>query len=222
MNVVIVEDHSVLLYGLIEIVESKFELDSIEGFCTPTKAESHVNWQDVDLLIVDLEFKNGDCGINFANCLRKAYSKLRIIAYSSHKIFSVLNQLKRNGFNSYVCKEMPIKELINTIDVVIKQSVNGFYESDSYRKFMHDRKTVENKFFTSLYEKQVSLTPTENKVCQLIAINPKLDNTILAKQMEMKLNTLKKHITSIYKKLDVKSKEGICMLIKCSALTKDY
>ncbi len=137
MNVIIVEDHSVLLYGLIEIIEHKFQLVSVEGFCTPVKTESHVNWQDVDLLIVDLEFKNGDCGIKFANSLRKVYPDLHIIAYSSHKIFSVLNQLKRNGFNSYVCKEMPIKELINTIDVVMKQSVNSFYESDSYRKFIH-------------------------------------------------------------------------------------
>jgi len=213
INVVIVEDHSVLLYGLVEIVEGKFELASVEGFCTPTKAESHVHWQHVDLLIVDLEFKNGDCGIDLVNRLRRTYSNLRIIAYSSHKIFSVLNQLKRNGFNSYVCKEMPIKELIYTIDMVMKQSDKVFYESDSYRKFMHDRKTVERKFFTSIYEKQVSLTPTENRVCQLIAVNPKVDNTILARQMEMKLNTLKKHITSIYKKLNVHSKEGIVLFV---------
>ena len=214
INVVIVEDHSVLLSGLIDLVENKLEVSSVKGFCTPLKTECHVDWQSVDLVIVDLEFKNGDCGIEFANKLRREYPDLRIIAYSSHKIFSILNQLKRNGFNSYVCKERPIKELIDTINKVTKQSVNVFYESDSYREFMHDRKIVENKFFSSTYEKHVSLTPTENRVCQLIAANPKIDNTILAKQMEMKLNTLKKHITSIYKKLDVHSKDGIVLFVE--------
>ncbi len=76
---------------------------------------------------------------------------------------------------------------------------------------------MENKFFSSEYEREISLTPTENKVCQLIAVNPKVDNTILAKQMEMKLNTLKKHITSIYKKLDVHSKEGVVIYNQLAA-----
>ncbi len=209
MNVVIVEDHAVLLYGLIEIIESKLEVSSIEGFCTSAKSEYHAKWLETDLLIADLEFKNGECGIDFVKKLRVRYPKIRIIAYSSHKIFSVLNKLKRSGFNSYVCKEMPVKELINTIGMVMKQSPNVFYESGSYRKFMHERKTVENKFFSSKYERDISLTPTERVVCERIADMPKIDNSILAKDLNMKLNTLKKHITSIYKKLDVHSKEGV-------------
>jgi len=213
MNIVIVEDHSVLLFGLREILVSKLDINSIGGFCMPTKAMDQVKWSETDLLIADLEFKNGECGIDFVKKLRVRYPKLRVIAYSSHKIFSVLNELKRSGFNSYVCKEMPVKELIYTIGIVMKQSANGFYESDSYRKFMHDRKTVENKFFSSTYEKQVSLTPTEKRVCEMIALNPHIDNLILANSLDMKLNTLKKHITSIYKTLNVKSKEGILIFL---------
>lgn len=216
MNIVIVEDHPVVLYGLIEILENKLQASSIKGFCTPTKAECQVNWQSVDLVIVDFEFKSKDCGINFAKSLRSKYSNLRIIAYSSHKIFSVLNQLKRTGFNSYECKEMPIKDFITTINRVLNQPVNYFYESESYKKYMLERKTVENKFFSSKYERDISLTPTERAVCNKIIFTPKIDNSVLAKELDMKLNTLKKHITSIYKKLDVRSKEGIALALESS------
>ncbi|PXX97045.1 hypothetical protein DF185_18650 [Marinifilum breve] len=209
MNVVVVEDHSVLLHGLTDILENKLDDPFIKGFCTPAKAELETNWTEVDLLITDLEFKNDESGLDLSKRLRERFPKLRIIAYSTHKIFSILNELKKNGFNSYVCKEMPVKELLLSIDKVMQQSSKVFYESNSYKSFMHERKVVEKKVFTSNYERNVSLTPTEKLVCKKISENPQVANIDLAIDLKMELNTLKKHITSIYKKLGVKSKEGI-------------
>jgi len=216
MNVVIVEDHSVLLYGLTDILKNKMDVSSVKGFCTPAKAELEVNWTDTDLLITDLEFKNGDNGLSFAKRLRSHFPELRTIAYSTHKIFSILNELRRSGLNSYVCKEMPMKELLEAIDIVMSQSPKSFFETNSFKTFMHDRKLVEEKFFTSNYERNVSLTPTEKMVCEKIAVNPRIDNLELSVQLNMQLNTLKKHITSIYKKMNVHSKEG--MLIAFESL----
>jgi DNA-binding NarL/FixJ family response regulator len=214
MNIVIVEDHSVLLYGLTEILENKLNDSFIKGFCTPAKAELETNWAETDLLITDLEFKNGESGLDFTKRLRSRFPGLKAIAYSTHKIFSILNELKRSGFNSYVCKEMQVKELMEAVEMVMKQSPKLFYETNSFRTFMHDRKTVEKKFFTSDYERNVSLTPTEKLVCERIAKNSRIDNSELANELNMQLNTLKKHITSIYKKLGVKSKEGISLFVE--------
>jgi len=209
MNVVIVEDHSVLLYGLTDILEDKLDDPLIKGFCTPAKAELETNWTETDLLITDLEFKNDESGLDLTKRLRSQFPKLRIIAYSTHKILSILNGLKKNGFNSYVCKEMPVKELLVSIDKVMQQTPKVFYESNSYKTFMHERKLVEEKMFASSYERNVSLTPTEKLVCKKISQNPQITNLDLAIDLKIELNTLKKHITSIYKKLGVKSKEGI-------------
>ncbi len=214
MNIIILEDHPVLRDALLNYLTTKYEPENIEAFCTPKNATDYIRKNRIDLIIVDLEYKDDSCGLKFVKNFRKSNKETKLIAYTSHKVFSIISELKSCGFNSYICKEESFDQLTLTIDRVMKKSSNSFFESPSYVQFMNERNTVTDKFFNTTYEQDHSLTPTERRVSNYVKQDPKLSNTELSKKLDIKLNTLKKHITSIYKKLNVSSKEGIALFLQ--------
>lgn len=197
-----------LLSGLRMQLEEAFPAAEICCFSNPDKAQHHLDWNVVDLLITDLEFAS-DCGIDLAKKLKSDYPALKVVAYTSHKTASILKQIRPSKFNSYICKEASPQELINIIHRVLKVSANTFTKSSCYYDIKQMTNQAQNNFFSSDYKSNNSLTPTEKLICEMICNNSLIQNKGLAKQLNISENTLKKHITSIYKKLSVKSKEGI-------------
>lgn len=214
MKFVILEDHPLVLQGLEQQLQNHFNAKKVEAFLSPRKSECRVNWKAVDLLLCDLEFASGECGIGFVTQLRERYPSLRIVAYTTHKVFSVINKIKPSGFNAYVCKGAPIKELIKTISTVLDAPPASFIDSDSYNTLFNMKEGIGDKIFTTNFDISKSLTPTEKRICQKISDDPTLSNRKLAADMNIGVNTLKKHISNIYQKLGVKSKEGIQIRFK--------
>lgn len=211
MKTIIVEDHPLLQEAIKNLFLNNFPESEIECFSSPKRALMHIQNRKADVMTVDLEYSDGSCGINFVSEVRKFNDTTRIVAYTSHKVFQILNSLKKAGFNSYVCKESIDRELIDTIEYVLKKSVNSFYESPSFKNNIDEHILIEEKFFSSEYEKLKTLTKTEVKAIDIITNNREISNEDLAENLGIKTTTVKKHITNIYNKIRVSSKEGIAL-----------
>ncbi|MFA8434076.1 MAG: response regulator [Marinifilaceae bacterium] len=209
MKILIIEDHPLLKTAMEGMLLTLLPNAKIQSFSYPSLALPIVQNHPVDLMLVDLEYSNGECGIQFVKEVKQKRSQIRAIAYTSHKLNQILKDIRNARFNSYINKDANEGEVSETIEAVLQRPENSFYESSS---FIKHRKTIEEqeaRYYSSDYEKLKSLTKTEKKAFQLIAEENTSSNSQLAEKLGVQLNTLKKHMNHIYRKLGVKSKDGI-------------
>ncbi len=209
MNILVVEDHILLRIASEKLLKEMFPEASVKGFDSPSKALLFIQNRHVDFMLVDLEYNNQEDGISFVKKVKQKNNTIKCVAYTSHKITQVLKDIREAGFNSYLNKDVSEKEMLETIDAVMERPFDVFYESTSYLK---QKKTIEeqaSKYYSSDYEKLKSLTKTEKKALQLISQENTSSNDQLANKLGIQLNTMKKHLTNIYRKLNVKSKDGL-------------
>ncbi|MCY1635099.1 response regulator [Marinifilum sp. D737] len=211
MNIVVIEDHHLLKKASADLLAEMYPEAHIESFTYPSKATAYIQNHEIHLMMVDYEYtdrKNEDI-ISFVAELKRKRKNIKCIAYTNYKLNVILKDLLKAKFNSYLNKDAKIKDIVSTIDAVMNQDSDTFYESPSYLE--HKRKVVvENKrFYISDKEKEDSLTKTELKVTKTTSENSKDSNEQLASKLGITLNTLKKHLSNIYRKLDIKSKEGL-------------
>ena len=182
---------------------------NIDTFSFPSKAKSFLENRQVDLLIIDLEYNNGECGINFVRQLNSGRKKIRAVAYTSHQVNQILLDIKKSGFTSYLNKDVSTSEICAEVDKILSLKANQFYESASYCKHRNALIEKQNKYFCSDYEKLKSLTKKEKNALILIAEDHTASNEQLASKLGIQLNTMKKHLSNIYSKLNLKSKDGL-------------
>jgi len=209
MNILITEDHPLLRSALVESLEKWYPEAHIESFTYPSLAKNRVQNHPVDLMLVDLEYNNKECGIQFVKDVKQSRQEIKAIAYTSHKLNQILKDIKNAGFNSYVNKDVELHEVCETIESVLEQPANVFYESASFIRHRKAIEDQESKYYSSDYEKLKSLTKTEKKALQLIAEENTSNNNQLADKLGVQLNTMKKHLSNIYRKLNVRSKDGV-------------
>ncbi|MPQ45507.1 response regulator [Marinifilum sp. N1E240] len=209
MNILVVEDHTLLRTASEKLLKEMFPEARVEGFSSPSKAMPFIQNRDVEFMIVDLEYNNQEDGISFVKEVKQKKSNIKCIAYTSHKINQVLKDIREAGFNSYLNKDASEKEMLETVDAVLDQPDDVFYESSSYLKFKKAIEEQESKYYSTDYEKLKSLTKTEKKALQLISEENTSSNDLLANKLGIRLNTMKKHLSNIYRKLNVKSKDGL-------------
>jgi len=209
MNVIIIEDHALLKSAIVQMIKAFYPEAQVDSYTYPSLALPMLQNRQADLMLVDVEYNNKECGIAFITQYRDLNKNCRYIAYTSHKVNQILKEIKRAGFNAYINKEANENEIAECIAAVLSRGAHLFYESQSYRNQVEALEYEEEKFYSSDYEKLKSLTKTESKALRLIAEENATTNKQLAEKLGVQLNTMKKHLTNIYRKLNVKSKDGV-------------
>ena len=209
MNILIIEDHPLIKSAMQELLHNLYPEAEIYAFTYPSAAKVHVDNRNIDLMLVDLEFNNHECGIEFVNKFQESQKRARCIAYTTHKVNQILKDIKKAGFNSYINKDANEEELCREIEACMNHPMSSFYESTSYLKHKKAFEEQQNKYFSSDYEKIKSLTPKEKEALVLIAEENTASNEDIARKMGVSINTVKKHINKLYLKIGLKSKDGI-------------
>lgn len=211
MNIVVIEDHHLLKKASADLLAEMYPEAHIESFTYPSKATAYIQNHEIHLMLVDYEYygrKNEDI-ISFVAELKQKRKNIKCIAYTNHKLSIIIKDLRKAKFNSYLNKDAKIEDIVSTINAVMNQDSDDFYESPSYLKHKQTVEEEKQKFFISDFEKQKSLTKTELKVTETTSENSSDSNEQLASKLGISLNTLKKHLSNIYRKLDIKSKDGL-------------
>jgi len=210
MNIVVIEDHHLLKKASADLLAKMYPEAHIESFTYPSKATAYIQNREIHLMLVDFDYNsiNEDI-VSFVAELKQNRKDLKCIAYTNHKLKVILKDLLKAKFNSYLNKDAKIEDIVSTIDAVMNQDSDVFYESPSYLKYKQTVEEEKQKFFISDFEKQKSLTKTELKVTKATSENSSDSNEQLASKLGITLNTLKKHLSNIYRKLDIKSKDGL-------------
>lgn len=118
LNLVIVDDHPMVLEGLKSLLDQvkKFK---IFAFTKGTSALDFIQENKTDIVLLDIVLSDGS-GLNFCQLIKQKSPKTIVIGISNQAERSIIFRFLENGGNGYILKNADANEIIHCIDNAIK------------------------------------------------------------------------------------------------------
>ena len=190
MRVLIADDHPLILAVI------KRALEEVEGFEVVAEASSGsqvlplVSQTNPDLALLDLRMPEMD-GLTCLDRIRKQHPKVKVVILSVSTDPEVVQTVLNHGAAAYVVKS------VNPIDLssALRQALDGTV----FSAIGLPEKTAQEDAV-----KAAGLTERETTILKALARG--LSNEAIGKELWVAEQTVKFHLTNIYRKLDVKNR----------------
>lgn len=209
-KVLIVEDHALIRFGLKTAFESKNFIDEIYEAANGEDAINLVKSHHVDAVIMDLGLPVMN-GIDATAEIKKINKDIKVIILTSHSSEQeVLDSIKA-GASAYCSKDINPDRLADTVQSVIEGAV--WFDpkiSDVVLNALSEKKKQE----TFNIDEDYNLTDREKEVLKYICEG--LNNGEISKILDVSVNTVKVHVSSIIQKLGVEDRTQVVVkAFKC-------
>jgi NarL family two-component system response regulator LiaR len=114
IRVLIIDDHSVVRYGLRHILESEGDIEVVGELETVTGIRNVLPEMNPDVVLLDLELGDID-GVDALRALRDAAPKMHVIIYTSHDEEDRIVQAAELGVDGYLLKGSPKREIVGAV-----------------------------------------------------------------------------------------------------------
>jgi two-component system, NarL family, response regulator NreC len=166
-NIVICDDHSLFLNGLIQILNNR-EYQNVSGFTDSESCKKFIRQYPPDVFICDLNIDNVD-GFTLIEELKNELKDAKVIILSAYYEDSLIQKARKIGAHGFLKKESSAEELI---DVIEEDKGSRFFTNNSLRKTVNDFTVVDdsvaNKFRLSKQEKEIIRLIIEGKTSKEI------------------------------------------------------
>ena len=195
MNIVLVDDHAMLLDGLRNLIEADDQLKVNATAGTVEDGVRAVGQHKPDLLISDYNLPDGD-GLSLIQKARRLAPNLKVIVLSMHDEPHLVKEILKEGVNGYVLKKDSKDELIKAI-----------YEVRAGRIYLSN--DINTMLLRSLHEPDEGkiLTAREREVLHLIA--QEYSNKQIAEALFISERTVETHRKNIFRKTKTSSLVGL-------------
>ena len=183
MHVVIVDDHKLFADALKNVLPAYRHFDSIKVVRTSSKLLTLLEYEPIDVVLLDITLKDGMNGFETLQELKRRKPEVKVIIISMHTQKEYVNRARELRADAYVFKDLGADELENAFSHIYRKG--GFYCNEIERE--------ENPFDV--------LTKTERKVVAQIASG--LTSQEVADKLFKSRHTIDTHRKNIYRKLDV-------------------
>jgi DNA-binding NarL/FixJ family response regulator len=191
INLFIVDDHMVIIEGLVSILHNNSSIN-IAG--SASTGEDCIKWFELnkaDVILMDISLPDIS-GLELCTYMKQKYPGVAILALSTFNEASYITKMMANGADGYVLKNVTKAELTEGIHKV----VNGeTYLSFEVSKIVKASENTRKQF--------PHLTRREKEILQLIVNG--LTNIEIGKQLFISLDTVDTHRKNLYAKLNVKN-----------------
>ena len=202
-KVLIVEDHALIRFGLKTAFESKNFISGIYEAASAEEAISLANDNNVDVVIMDLGLPNMN-GIDATREIKKINKEVKVIILTSHSSEQeVLDSIKA-GASAYCSKDINPDRLADIISSVADGAV-WFDPKISNVVLKALSENEKNKEL--LIDESYNLTDREKEVLEYICEG--LNNGEISKMLDVSINTIKVHVSSIIQKLGVEDRTQV-------------
>lgn len=199
VNLLIADDHTMFLQGIIALLEQEPNITVIEKAVNGIEALEIVKKGIVDFIILDISMPEMD-GIELSKILKKQYPNVKILIVSTHSNVMVVSRLIRIGVNGYLLKNAEKVELLKAINTIA--SGENYFAEELEEKHLSN---------SSRIEKQVSnlteLSSREKEILVLIA--HEYNTAEIAEKTFISLNTVNTHRRNLLSKLNAKNTAGL-------------
>ena len=196
INVMIVDDHSLMREGLAKILELEENITVLDTACDGQQAIEKFKRGSYDVILLDISMPNMN-GIETLRKIRDMDSSVKIIMLTVYDAREYLIETLNLGANGYMLKDSDSSSLVSAIENVynggtyIHPSLAGELLKEINKK--KDRKKIKSGL--------ESLTRREYEVLLLIAEG--LSNKDISEKLVISEKTVKNHVSSILRKLDL-------------------
>ena len=170
-----------------------------------------LNKYQPELMLLDLELRTEN-GLDFLKYLQQQNYRTKTLVLSSHQEDSFVFKAMYAGAKGYVFKPNIVNQIIDAIVTVINSNI--YLPPEVATRFF----THFNKYYPDLNihpepEHKIKLTNREKEVLSYLVEG--LSNEEIAKKLFVTIATVKAHLTSIFNKLEVKSRtQAIIVALK--------
>ena len=193
VKVMIADDHSMIREGLKQLLELEGDFEVIAEACDGLDCLEKLKTVVPDILLLDINMPNMN-GLEVLKKLKDNKSKVKVLVLTVHNETEYLMKAVEIGINGYVLKDSESAEL--------KKAIFAIADGENY---------IQPSLIPALNSKMIeknedeikidALTKRELEVLKEMAVGK--FNRDIAKEMEISERTVKNHISSIFKKLDV-------------------
>ncbi len=202
-KVLIVEDHALIRFGLKTAFESKNFIEKIYEAASGEEAINLIKNNNIDAVIMDLGLPNMN-GIEATEKIKEIKKDIKIIILTSHNSEEeVLNSIKA-GASAYCSKDINPDKLADTVQSVIEGAI--WFDpkiSDVVLNALNQDKITKSFNLNDTY----NLTDREKEVLYYICEG--LNNGEISKILDVSINTVKVHVSSIIQKLGVEDRTQV-------------
>ena len=196
INVLIADDHSLLRQGLKQILELEDDIAVVAQASDGSEAVEMTKAHKPDVILMDINMP-GTNGLQAIKEIKKEKINSRIIVLTIHEDREYLFKTLQMGAEGYVLKDAEPSVLI--------EAIRNVYSGQSYIQPNMTMELVREFNRVTLREKERhdanNLTTRETEVLELIAEG--MINKEIAKKLYISEKTVKNHVSSIFRKLNV-------------------
>lgn len=207
VSVLIVDDHPMFLDGLRMALELEDDIHVL-GQCTDGEdalREASAQKPDVVLLDINLPSMNG---LQVTRMLKTERDDIAVIVLTAYHDSEQVLHAMRAGASAYCAKDITPKALVE----MIREVANGYYivgtermDSQMLQTWINlNVEAITGPYIIDPNEHYLPLSPREMEILQFVTHG--LSNKEIASRLRISQQTVKNHMTSILKKLNVQDR----------------
>lgn len=202
-KLLLVDDHRLMLDGLISLLEDEGCIESIRGATSGLQALAILENEKVDVLMVDINMPEMS-GLELTKIVRERFPDIKVLALSMYNDNIMIAKMIEAGAMGYVLKSTNISELSEAICTIASGKrflskeaqdiiMQGIYNSDSS--------------ISNLQPNVIKLTSRESEVLALIV--KEYSNEQIADKLFISERTVETHRKNIFMKTKQKTIVGL-------------
>lgn len=198
IKVILIDDHTLFREGLQRLL-MRHEIDVVSSVSNGEEGLKAIEAHDPDIVLLDLRMPNLS-GIEVLKNIKKIKKAMPVVMLTTSDDEKDLIEALRNGAGGYLLKDMEPDDLVVALKDVLKgETIVAPNLVQILAKFHQGDDTEIN--ISNLIS---TLTPRENEILELLADGQ--SNKLIAKNLGISDGTVKLHVKSILRKLEIHSR----------------
>ncbi len=193
IKVMVVDDHAIMREGLKQLLEHDGSIEIVGEAVNGEECINKLQSLSVDVLLLDINLPIMS-GLDVLKVIKSKHIPVKVLFLTVHDEIEYLMKAYDIGFDGYIMKDSGYHEIMNAINSVMKGEM---YIQASLIPELNSRLVARD---VSLSKVNL-LTPREYEI--LVCIAKGMLNREIADYFSISERTVKNHISSIFKKIDV-------------------
>jgi DNA-binding NarL/FixJ family response regulator len=207
LRLIIIDDHPVFRQGLQNIFATEVDIEVLATGGSGEEALELVEALRPDVLLLDINLP-GINGLQVTSRLKAAHAPTAIVLLTAYDDMEQVLHAMRSGGAAYCPKDIEPENLLEVVRSVARgyYMVGGYTLSAEELQDWLDRgvESVTGPYLVDPAEHFVPLSPREMEILQYVTQGR--SNKEIAQLLDISHQTVKNHMTSILKKLDVRDR----------------
>lgn len=194
MKILLVEDHSIVRYGVIRILQGMSHDISIDESADFDEALRHIGKKKYDLIILDINIPHGN-DLEMIRLIRVRQPDIKILIFSGADERMYALRYLREGADGYLMKDSPNKEIIDAVRTVMN---NEKYCSAYIRQQLLQKLSTGEQVHNN---PMMALSDREIQVMQYLIQGQSI--SAIARLMNLHISTVSTYKTRLFQKFEV-------------------